>query len=363
MAKFRHKYNTNLPYSWLRESYRSGHELVIDRGINGEQDRVILKKTVKTGLAATGVLSALFAAGCTSVVQTPVDQLMSEQIVVPSAKPGTQIAGIPSADDIQAMAQMETEVANARAKAMEEKRIAAAAAAAAAREQAALCAAGAANTATATTAPGAGAPAAKAAPAVNCPAKAGDPVTAAAQKSGPTVELAEAVNTPATSVNSSLAYAAPPLPASSDAFAAQTEAMQGSGIVMASAPASMTIAMAAPDANNGRINLLISKYASMYGVPETLVHRVAKRESTYNPRAQHRGNYGLMQIRYNTAKSLGYDGAPTGLLDAETNLKYAVKYLRGAWIVAGKNEKAADWLYRTGYYYDAKRKGLLDDIQ
>lgn len=326
---------------------------------------MILKKTVKTGLAATGVLSALFAAGCTSVVQTPVDQLMSEQIVVPSAKPGTQIAGIPSADDIQAMAQMETEVANARAKAIEEKRIAAVAAAAAAREQAALCAA-AANTAS-TTAPSAGEagktgrvtenPAA-----TNCAPKAGDPVTAAAQKSGPTVELAEAVNTPATSVNSSLAYAAPPLPASSDAFAAQAEAMQGSPIVMASAPASMTIAMA-PGANGDRINLLITKYASMYGVPETLVHRVAKRESTYNPRAQHRGNYGLMQIRYNTAKSLGYDGAPTGLLDAETNLKYAVKYLRGAWIVAGKNEKAADWLYRTGYYYDAKRKGLLDDIQ
>lgn len=364
LAKFRHKHNTNLPYSWLREYYRSGHKLVIDLGINGEKDRVILKKTVKTGLAATGVLSALFAAGCTSVVQTPVDQLMSEQIVVPSAKPGTQIAGIPSADDIQAMAQMETEVANARAKAMEEKRIAAAAAVAAAREQAALCAANA-----AAAKPPAEGEAGKtsrvtnvSAPAVNCPAKAGDPVTAAAEKSGPTVELAEAVNTPATSVNSTLAYAAPPLPASSDAFAAQNQAMQSSGLIMADAPASMTIAMA-PGANGDRINLLITKYASMYGVPETLVHRVAKRESTYNPRAQHRGNYGLMQIRYNTAKSLGYDGAPTGLLDAETNLKYAVKYLRGAWIVAGKNEKAADWLYRTGYYYDAKRKGLLDDIQ
>lgn len=328
---------------------------------------MILKKTVKTGLAATGVLSALLAAGCNSVSKTPVDQLMSEQIVVPSAKPGTQIAGIPSADDIQAMAQMETDVANARAKAMEEKRIAAAAAAAAVREQAALCAA---RAASASAAPPSGATgeAAKtsrvAAPATaaNCDVKSNDPVRVAAEKAGPTVELAEAVNTPATSPNSTLAYAAPPLPASSDAFAAQTQAMQSSGIVMADAPASMTIAMA-PGTTNDRINLLIAKYASMYGVPETLIHRVAKRESTYNPRAQHRGNYGLMQIRYNTARSLGYAGAPTGLLDAETNLKYAVKYLRGAWIVAGKDEKAADWLYRTGYYYDAKRKGLLDDIQ
>jgi soluble lytic murein transglycosylase-like protein len=322
---------------------------------------VILKNTVKTGLAVTGVLSALAAAGCTSVVQTPVDQLMSEQIVVPTAKPGTQIAGIPSADDIEAMALMETEVANARARALEEKRAAAAAAAA---QQAALCAQGAGAAATAdaaaktATAPAAPAAAATAA----CGAKPGDPVTAAAEKGGPTVELAEAVNSPVQGAGPALAYAAPPLPAGADALAAQSAAMETAGLSMDDAPASITIATA-PGASNDRINLLIAKYASMYGVPETLVHRVAKRESTYNPRALHRGNYGLMQIRYNTAKGLGYDGAPNGLLDAETNLKYAVKYLRGAWIVAGKDEKAADWLYRTGYYYDAKRKGLLDDIQ
>ncbi len=110
------------------------------------------------------------------------------------------------------------------------------------------------------------------------------------------------------------------------------------------------------------INRLISKYANKYGVPERLVHHVAHRESTYNPRAYHNGNYGLMQIRYNTAKGMGYTGKPNGLFDAETNLKYAVKYLRNAWIVADKNEKQADWLYRTGYYYVAKRKGYLSKL-
>lgn len=83
--------------------------------------------------------------------------------------------------------------------------------------------------------------------------------------------------------------------------------------------------------------------------------------ATTNPSAVHRGNWGLMQIRYNTAKGMGYDGSPTGLLDAETNLKFAVKYLRGAWLVADKDAKKADWLYRTGYYFDAKRKGLLEE--
>ena len=112
---------------------------------------------------------------------------------------------------------------------------------------------------------------------------------------------------------------------------------------------------------NTNLNQLITKYAALYEVPEHLVHHVVRRESNYNPAAVHNGNWGLMQIRYNTAKGMGYDGSPNGLLDAETNLKYAVKYLRGAWLVAEKDARKADWLYRTGYYYQAKRKGLLDE--
>lgn len=108
---------------------------------------------------------------------------------------------------------------------------------------------------------------------------------------------------------------------------------------------------------------LISKYAKLYEVPEALVHRVVRRESTYNPKAYHSGNFGLMQIRYNTAKSMGYDGPASGLFDAETNLRYAVKYLRGAWLVADNNNDNAVRLYARGYYYDAKRKGMLDQVQ
>ena len=114
---------------------------------------------------------------------------------------------------------------------------------------------------------------------------------------------------------------------------------------------------------NTNLNQMISKYAALYEVPESLIHHVVRRESNYNPNAVHRGNWGLMQIRYNTARGLGYDGSPSGLLDAETNLKYAVKYLKGAWVVAEKDAKKADWLYRTGYYYEAKRKELLNDLE
>ena len=135
--------------------------------------------------------------------------------------------------------------------------------------------------------------------------------------------------------------------------------------LVANAPKTRAIdVFAASEQPRGKsaLNGLISKYAEQYGVPEKLVHHVVRRESNYNPTAVHRGNWGLMQIRYNTARGMGYKGTAQGLLDAETNLKYAVKYLRGAWLVADRDAKKADWLYRTGYYYHAKRKGLLEEV-
>ncbi|AAK87865.1 lytic transglycosylase [Agrobacterium tumefaciens] len=122
---------------------------------------------------------------------------------------------------------------------------------------------------------------------------------------------------------------------------------------------SMTAPLRTAPAGREKLSGLITKYATMYDVPEDLVHRVVQRESRYNPGAYSRGNFGLMQIRHATARSLGFDGPASGLFDAETNLKYAVKYLRGAWVVAGNDRDNAVRLYARGYYYDAKRKGML----
>lgn len=113
-----------------------------------------------------------------------------------------------------------------------------------------------------------------------------------------------------------------------------------------------------------QLSKLIKQYAGMYGVPESLVHRVVHRESRYDPKAYHKNGYwGLMQIKYSTAKSMGYEGPPEGLLDAETNLKYAIKYLRGAWLVADNKNDNAIKLYARGYYYDAKRKDMLHVLE
>ena len=113
---------------------------------------------------------------------------------------------------------------------------------------------------------------------------------------------------------------------------------------------------------NAALEALIAATAAEYKLPQALLHRIIKRESNYNPSALFRGHWGLMQIKYATAKSMGYRGDPKGLLDAATNLKYGGKYLAGAYLVAGGNAERAGRLYRSGYYYEAKRKGLLEEI-
>jgi len=94
---------------------------------------------------------------------------------------------------------------------------------------------------------------------------------------------------------------------------------------------------------------LIAKHAAANNLPLALVHRVVKRESDYNPRCIYAGNYGLMQIRLGTARSLGYTGTVEGLLDPDTNMTYAVRYLAGAYRVAGGDEDRAVALYARGY--------------
>jgi soluble lytic murein transglycosylase-like protein len=111
---------------------------------------------------------------------------------------------------------------------------------------------------------------------------------------------------------------------------------------------------------NGNLDALIARHAAVNNVPESLVRRVIRRESRGNPRVIHAGNYGLMQIRLGTARAMGYRGDARGLLDADTNMTYAVKYLAGAYRAAGGNAERAVHYYAAGYYYAAKRKGLLD---
>ncbi len=116
-------------------------------------------------------------------------------------------------------------------------------------------------------------------------------------------------------------------------------------------------------ADRSPLHAMIEEYARRHGVPVSLAHRIVQQESRYNPALKAKAHFGLMQVSPATAKSMGYAGDISGLLDARTNLTYAMPYLANAWIVSGGHEGKARSLYMSGYYPEAKRKGLLKDLR
>jgi soluble lytic murein transglycosylase-like protein len=96
----------------------------------------------------------------------------------------------------------------------------------------------------------------------------------------------------------------------------------------------------------------IQFHADENRVPVELVHKVVRRESRYQPRVVGHGYaMGLMQIKYSTARGMGYGGNAQGLLDADTNLYWGVKYLAAAYRYAGGDPAMADRYYARGFPY------------
>jgi soluble lytic murein transglycosylase-like protein len=117
------------------------------------------------------------------------------------------------------------------------------------------------------------------------------------------------------------------------------------------APTQPVSLMRGPAPRDGALDAMIARHAAANGLPAELVHRVVVRESRYNVRARGAGGaLGLMQIKHATARRMGYAGPAAGLLDAETNLAYAVRYLAGAYRAAGGNSRRAVAYYAGGYH-------------
>jgi soluble lytic murein transglycosylase-like protein len=109
-------------------------------------------------------------------------------------------------------------------------------------------------------------------------------------------------------------------------------------------------------AQQSAYDAMIAAHAQVNGVPEALVHRVIRRESRYQPHLVGRcGCIGLMQIKLQTARGLGYTGDAASLRDPNTNLTYGVKYLAGAYRAANGNFGQAMHYYASGYYGVGKR--------
>ena len=97
------------------------------------------------------------------------------------------------------------------------------------------------------------------------------------------------------------------------------------------------------------IDRMIVRHAEENGIPPELAFAVVKVESRYNPRARGAGVYGLSQIKPATARSLGFAGSASDLLDPDTNLTYGMKYLKGAWEKGGHDVCQAAMKYKGGH--------------
>lgn len=131
-------------------------------------------------------------------------------------------------------------------------------------------------------------------------------------------------------------------------------------VALASASAASAQTRVAGLDANGNLDSLVARHASANNLPESMVRRIIKRESGGRAHVISKGNYGIMQIRLGTARAMGYRGTAAGLLDADTNMTYAVKYFAGAYRVAGGNPDRTVHYYAAGYYYAAKGKGMFD---
>lgn len=118
--------------------------------------------------------------------------------------------------------------------------------------------------------------------------------------------------------------------------------------LIVAALAGLAITTASATASQDSIRPLIARHAAANNVPVALADAVVRIESRYNAHARNRANLGLTQISHQTARGLGYSGSAAGLMDADTNLKYGIKYLGMAYRMAGGDVCGTIMRYQGG---------------
>ncbi|WP_313800674.1 lytic transglycosylase domain-containing protein [Cytobacillus sp.] len=96
---------------------------------------------------------------------------------------------------------------------------------------------------------------------------------------------------------------------------------------------------------NKNFNEIIEKAASLYNIPEKLLHSVIKQESNFNPNAvSYAGASGLMQLMPETARGLGVKN----VFDPQENVFGGAKYLRQMLNKYNENIELALAAYNAG---------------
>lgn len=118
--------------------------------------------------------------------------------------------------------------------------------------------------------------------------------------------------------------------------------------------------IASADRGDGRFDTLIASYASANNVPLSLAHAVVTVESNYNPGMRgSAGEIGLMQVKLQTARGMGYRGSAKGLYEPATNIRYGMMYLGEARKLAGGDLCGTVLKYNGGHGATRMSRGPL----
>jgi soluble lytic murein transglycosylase-like protein len=121
--------------------------------------------------------------------------------------------------------------------------------------------------------------------------------------------------------------------------------------------AALALLASASIAQADYLHLLVDSAAFAAGVPANIAHAVIRQESNYNPRLRGRaGEWGMGQIKCQTARSVGFAGSCGQLADAAINLRYSMAYLRLA-LDRGGRGCAGVSLYQRGVFGRASCSG------
>jgi len=93
---------------------------------------------------------------------------------------------------------------------------------------------------------------------------------------------------------------------------------------------------------------LIAKHAADNKVPARLAEAIVQIESRFQPHVRNGGALGLMQIKPQTARGVGFSGPANELLNPDTNLRFGIRYLAVAYRMARGDTCATVMRYQSG---------------
>ncbi len=95
---------------------------------------------------------------------------------------------------------------------------------------------------------------------------------------------------------------------------------------------------------------LVDREARANGVPVALARAVVRIESNWKVQTTGRaGEVGLMQIKHQTARGMGYKGSRAKLYEPATNIRWGMRYLAGAYRLAGGDTCGTVMRYQGGH--------------